>query len=198
MAFEADRDGGSWPGVATRPTPPTPFGLSLSKPGGAPPLPLDASQRQRAVRAGLVFGPKTTVVDERQAVHGAGAMWGAEQRRLEGGARSAHPRLTHGKCLSAAGAARVASFAVRHQDEQHKGSRPNGPTASTHAAAPARTALCCSGASSENGGGPPSFDRLSPNGGEGFDRLSPNGGEGRAAVTGRQLSAALRFRDSQK
>ena len=34
---------------------------------------------------GLVFGPKPTVVDERQAVHGAGAMWGAEQRSLEGG-----------------------------------------------------------------------------------------------------------------
>jgi len=29
------------------------------------------------------------MVDERQAVHGAGAMWGAEQRSLEGGARSA-------------------------------------------------------------------------------------------------------------
>ena len=38
---------------------------------------------------GLALGPKARMVDERQAVHGAGAMWGAEQRRLEGGARSA-------------------------------------------------------------------------------------------------------------
>jgi hypothetical protein len=66
------------------------------------------------------------MVVERQAVRGAGAMWGAEQRSLEGGARSALRGLTHGNCSSAAAAGRVASFAVRPQGEQRRGVSPQG------------------------------------------------------------------------
>jgi hypothetical protein len=79
--------------------------------------------------------------------------------------------------LSGVRNANVASFAAGHELEQHS-SRPAGPAASTHAAAPGRTALCCRDASSASVCAARGFDRLSPNGGKGFDRLSPNGGEG--------------------
>jgi hypothetical protein len=69
----------------------------------------------------VVFDDRhATVVVERQAVRGAGAMWGAEQRSLEGDARSALRGLTHGNCLSAVSEANVASFAVRPQYEQRR------------------------------------------------------------------------------
>jgi len=69
----------------------------------------------------------------------AGAVWGAEQRSLEGGARSALRDLTHGNCPSAASEASGASFAVRPRGEQRRGvglqGRPPRP-------APARRAAC--------------------------------------------------------
>jgi hypothetical protein len=75
----------------------------------------------------VVFdGRHATVVVERQAVRGAGAMWGAEQRSLEGGARSALRGLTHGNCLSAESEANVASFTVRPQGEQRRDVSPQG------------------------------------------------------------------------
>ena len=52
--------------------------------------------------------------------------WGAEQRRLEGGARSALRGLTHGNCSSAVSEANAASFAVRPRGEQRRGVGPQG------------------------------------------------------------------------
>ena len=106
---------------------------------------LNLSSRLRSMHraakgcAGLVLVEQPKDVLERQAVRLAGAVWGAEQRRLEGGARSALRLLTHGNCLSAASEANGASFAVRPRGEQRRAvgrqGRPPHP-------APARCTAC--------------------------------------------------------
>ena len=104
----------------------TPFGLSLSKP-----CPRHRAARQ-AVRLPLiptgVFGPRANsgcckglcgwgLRRDLEALSSAG---------LRAARFSALRKLTHGNCPSAAGAARVASFAVRPQVEQHRAVGPTG------------------------------------------------------------------------
>ena len=66
----------------------------------------------------------------RQALAGGGDLWGDEERRLEGGARSALQHLTRSSCLSAAAAGRAASSAARLRvdavQSARRADRPSG------------------------------------------------------------------------
>ena len=79
-------------------------GRATARPAGA---------QQFAEQARCVVAKHLAASASRQAVPGGGDLWGDEERRLEGGARSALQHLTRSSCLSAAAAGRVASSAAR-------------------------------------------------------------------------------------
>ena len=77
--------------------------------------------RPRLCRSTEVFGPRTSHWWlSRQAMPGGGDLWGAEERNLGVGARSALRHLTRRVCPSVESAANVASYATRPQGEHRK------------------------------------------------------------------------------
>ncbi len=81
---------------------------------------------------------------ERQGVPDGSAVWGGEERRLEGGARTRALRhLTHGVCSNAANEVSVVSYAVRPQAEHRSGvgAKRRPPQPALPAGTPWRDAL---------------------------------------------------------
>ena len=82
----------------------------------------------------------TMVSDQGAAGWAAARMWGAEERRVGGGARSALRKLIRRMCSSAANAVSVASYTARPRPEHRKAvgaqRRPLHLSAAAHPAAP--------------------------------------------------------------